>query len=199
MNFYNKLILPRLIDFIMNNNEREKDRAKIIPGVAGVVLEIGFGSGLNLPFYKGVTKLYALDPSKELWDLSKERRTKITFPIEWLNAPAEQIPLGDNSVDSVVMTWSLCSIPNPAQALAEIRRVLKEGGNFIFVEHGQSPKLKNKRWQNWLNPLWKKFAGGCNLNREPFKEIAAAGFKLIEQNEESKSFLDHLYKGVATK
>jgi len=119
----------------MTKKDIEEQRSGVADRATGTVLEIGFGSGLNLPYYKNIKKLYAIDPSQELYDLAHNRITKATFPIEFIKTSAESIPLGDNSIDSVISTWSLCSISRPENALKEIHRVLRPGGKFIFVEH----------------------------------------------------------------
>lgn len=205
MGLYKKYILPRLINLAMRDESNANERANLVPRASGVVLEIGFGSGLNLPFYTaGITKLYALDPSKELLNLARERVKKVSFPIEFLAASAEKIPLRDDTVDTVVTTWTLCSIPRPEQALREAKRVLRAGGKFIFIEHGWSPEKNVARWQNRLNPIWKVIAGGCQLNRKIDDLLAQADFEIIELKKEYQKrrnhkpkILNYLYKGVA--
>jgi ubiquinone/menaquinone biosynthesis C-methylase UbiE len=145
MDFYNKYVLPKLLDKGMKREEMNKLRPGVVEGASGVVLEIGFGSGLNLPYYKNTSKLYALDPSRELYELSKDKTGSASFPIEYLEASAEKIPLPDNSVDTVVSAWTLCSIPHPEIALREVVRVLKPNEKFMFIEHGTSPK---SFWKN---------------------------------------------------
>lgn len=199
MNIYQKYILPRLINFVMQDEKNEKKRAQLIPRASGIVLEIGFGSGLNLPFYgKEVSKLYAIDPSKELWEFSKERVSKAPFPVEFINASAERIPLADNSVDAAITTWTLCSIPNPEQALREVQRVLKAAGKLLFIEHGLSPEKRISKWQIRFNPFWKRIAGGCHLDRKIDDLITNAGFKIVElKKTPGKAALSYEYKGVA--
>jgi ubiquinone/menaquinone biosynthesis C-methylase UbiE len=201
MNIYEKYVLPRLIHLAMRNKAARAERARFVPLASGTVLEIGVGSGLNVPFYGSkVRTLWALDPSRELWKIARRRVARASFPIELLPSLAERIPLGDMTVDSVVTTWTLCSIPNPAQALTEMRRVLKPEGQLIFVEHGRSPDPGVRVWQDRLNPLWRRVAGGCNLNRQIEDLIVAAGFHVrqIERayNRGPKAF-SYLYKGVA--
>jgi ubiquinone/menaquinone biosynthesis C-methylase UbiE len=184
----------------MKDKDLDTFRQSIAMQAFGVVLEIGFGSGLNLPYYKNIKKFYALDPSQELYDLAQERIEKASFPIEYLKASAEKIPLADHSVDSVVSTWSLCSIPHPEIALKEIFRVLKPEGKFVFAEHGKSPKFFISRIQSCLTPFSKRVAGGCHMNRDMEKLILDSGFIIQELDkfrQESKP-LGFIYKGIAT-
>jgi len=199
MNFYNKYILPKLINLVMSNVVVKKQRPDVVGQATGVVLEIGFGSGLNLPFYKNITKLYAVDPSRELYNLAKERIKKVSFPIEYLQVSAEKIPLADNSIDSVISTWTFCSIPNPEIALREIFRILKPNGKFIFIEHGKSDKNFIAKIQKLITPIWKLFTGGCHMDREIDKLINNAGFEIqkLEKFQQKFSFLTFLYKGIA--
>jgi len=199
MNFYNKYILPKLLNLVMKREKIEKQRPDVVAEASGVVLEIGFGSGLNLSYYKNVTKLYALDPSQELYELAQERIKSVAFPIEQLKISAEKIPLANNSVDSVVSTWSLCSIPRPEVALREIYRVLKSNGKFTFIEHGKSPKNFVAKTQSLLAPIWKYFTGGCSLDREMDKLVGGAGFEIqkLEKFQQKSRSLVFMYKGVA--
>lgn len=197
MNFYNKYILPKLLDASMKKEGLEKYRPEIAGRAEGVVLEIGFGSGLNLPYYKNITKLFALDPSLELYNLAKERISKVTFAVEYLQASAEKIPLGDGVIDTVVSTWSLCTIPQPEQALKEVLRVLKPGGKFMFIEHGKSPRQLTFNVQKALTPAWRHLSGNCHLDREIDKLIKEAGFEFQEiESFPGEEPLIYLYKGV---
>ena len=137
----------------MSREGMEKHRPSIASQASGVVLEIGFGSGRNLPYYKSISKLYALDPSSELHDLAQERAKSISFPFEYIQASAENIPLAENMIDFAVSTWNLCSIPRPGLALKEIFRVLKPGGKFIFIEHGKSRRVNIAKWRKLPKPL----------------------------------------------
>ena len=199
MNYYNKYILPKILNFVMKGKAFKDIRSKIVSKASGIVLEIGFGSGLNLPYYKNITKLYALDPSSELYKLAKDNILKFPFQIEYLNASAEKIPLADNCIDSVISTWNLCSIANPKIALGDIYRVLKPGGKFIFIEHGKSPKSLIFRIQKILTPISEYLAGGCNLHREIDVLIKDAGFniKKIENFKYKSKILYPMYSGVA--
>ena len=201
MNFYNKYILPKLLNYEMANKNFENERADVVEDASGIVLEIGFGSGLNLPFYKNISKLYALDPSSELYDLAVERVNNVKFPIEHIKASAENIPLDTSSVDTIISTWSLCSIPDPKLALSEMLRVLKPGGKFMFIEHGASPKKFIEKLQKIFTPFTKPFTGGCHMDRKIDKLITNAGFKIINmKNSEGRHKpLYYLYKGVAVK
>lgn len=160
-------------------------RAILIPQAKGDVLEIGAGSGLNLPFYdeKLVTQLSALDPSLETWNKRSVDVNKMPFGFDFMHAPAEHIPADSNRFDTVVMTYTLCSIADTEQALAEIRRVLKPGGKLLFCEHGKAPDKAVQHWQNAINPIWRRFGGGCNLNRDIPEIIGGNGFQ-IQQIEE---------------
>jgi ubiquinone/menaquinone biosynthesis C-methylase UbiE len=201
MNFYNKYILPKLLNYEMANKNFEKERAKVVENASGIVLEIGFGSGLNIPFYKNVSKLYALDPSSELYKLADERIRKANFPIEHIKASAENIPLPNDSVDTIVSTWSMCTIPNPKLALKEMLRVLKTGGKFMFIEHGASPKKFIEKLQKIFTPITKPFTGGCRMDRKINELISNAGFEIINMKNSEGEFrpMYYLYKGVAIK
>ena len=201
MNIYEKYVLPKLIHLAMRNRVATAERAKFVPLASGTVLEVGVGSGLNVPFYgPKVRELFALDPSLELWKMARSRVTNAPFPVEFLASSAESIPLGDMTIDTVVTTWTLCTIRNPAEALTEMRRVLKPEGQLIFVEHGRSPDRGVLAWQDRLNPMWKRVAGGCCLNRKIDDLIVAAGF-CVTQIERAYSRgpkpLSYLYKGLA--
>jgi len=179
MNLYSKYILPHLIDLAMRNKEVTRQRAKIIPPLQGSVLEVGIGSGLNLRFYSPhVTRLYALEPSPELLRMAQPKAVNIPFPVDFLNESAQQISLADQTVDNVVVTWVLCSIPDPLMALREMKRVLRPEGKLVFIEHGLASDVTVQAWQNWLNPLWQRMAGGCHLNRKIDDLISSAGFEL---------------------
>ena len=201
MNLYERYLLPRLIHLAMRNKAATAERAKFVPRASGTVLEVGAGSGLNLPFYgPKVRALFALDPSLELWKIARSRVARAPFPVEVLAASAERIPLGDMTVDTVVTTWTLCTIPKPADALAEMRRVLKPDGELIFVEHGRSPDQRVLAWQDRLDPMWTRVAGGCHLNRPIDALIVDAGFRVTQieraYSRAPKTF-SYLYKGRA--
>jgi len=180
--FYGKYVLPRLIDLAMRNKEATRLRAALIPQARGEVLEIGIGSGLNLPFYSsGVKRVYGVEPSRELQRMARKRGVGQRVGVEFLSQSAEvPLPLPDESMDTVVMTWTLCSIPNAPEALAQMKRVLKPSGKLIFIEHGRAPDRGVAVWQDRLMPAWKRFAGGCHLNRKIDDLVVAAGFQITE-------------------
>ena len=180
-NLYDRFVLPTLINWAMTSGEAMRFRARHVPNARGAVLEIGIGSGLNLPFYTNeVTRLYGVDPSAELLAMAKPRAAAARFPVELFQCAADRIPLADASIDTVVVTWALCSILNPVDALREIRRILKPGGALIFVEHGLSPDAGVRKWQNRLTPVWRRFAGGCHLNRKMDDLVREAGFTVTD-------------------
>lgn len=201
MSIYARCVLPRLTDLVMRNKADAAERAKLVPLASGAVLEVGIGSALNVPFYgAGVARLCGLDPSIELWRIGRRRVARARFPVQFLVGSAERIPLEDHTVDTVVSTWTLCTIPDPALAMAEIRRVLKPEGRLVFIEHGRAPERRVQAWQGRLTPLWKRVAGGCHMNREIDAIIGKAGFRLsrIERGYTSgPKLLTYLYRGVA--
>ena len=179
MGLYRKLVLPILIELAMRDSRLAGYRQATISAALGRVLEIGFGSGLNLPLYgPAVEQVYGIDPSPELLDRAGKRIAEAHVPVSLLRASAEQVPFADASFDTLVMTWTLCSIPNPGIALAEMRRVLRPGGRLLFVEHGLSPEPRIIRWQHRLTPCWKRIGGGCHLDRKMDDLIRAAGFRV---------------------
>jgi len=182
MGLYAKYIWPLLIDVGMRNKDTTRLRAAWIPHARGDVLEIGIGSGLNLPYYSPeVQRVYGVDPSLELQRMARKRAAAGRLPVEFLVQSAEQpLPLPDASIDSVVVTWALCSIADVSPALQQMRRVLKPSGRLIFLEHGRAADPRVVAWQDRLTPLWKRFTGGCHLNRKIDELIAAAGFRITE-------------------
>jgi ubiquinone/menaquinone biosynthesis C-methylase UbiE len=200
---YDRWVLPTLINFAMTRDEATRLRAAHVPAAVGVVLEVGIGSGLNLPFYTGAVRhLYGVDPSPEVLAMAREKAAAASFPVELFNCGADRIPLADASVDTVVVTWSLCSIARAEDALREMRRVLKPGGTFIFVEHGLSPDAGVGRWQNRLTPFWRVFTGGCHLNRKMDDLVRGAGFTIADLRMEyvpGPRALTFMYEGRAQK
>ena len=180
MNWYDQYILPHIIHFVCKTVYAGQKRERVVPMASGDVLEVGIGSGLNLPYYDAqkVHRVVGIDPSDRLWGLQRKQSQSPGFPIEFIQASAEAIPLEDQSVDTVLTTFTLCSIPDLPKALEEIRRVLKPSGQFIFFEHGKAPDRSIQCWQNSINPVWKKFGGGCNLNRDIPGLLEANGFTL---------------------
>lgn len=181
MGIYERLILPRLIHAGMRSRRLEPLRERQVAEAHGRVLEIGIGSGLNLPFYRrDIELVIGIDPSAELLAMARKHTAWLHFPVKLLHGPAEALPVEDRSIDSVVTTWSLCSVADPGQVLAEIRRVLRPGGALVFVEHGQAAEAGVRRWQDRLTPAWRRLAGGCHLNRPIGALIEQAGLKLAQ-------------------
>jgi ubiquinone/menaquinone biosynthesis C-methylase UbiE len=182
MGLYGKYILPRFIDLAMRNKETANLRAQWLPHARGDVLEVGIGSGLNLPFYPSeVHKVYGLDPSLELQQSAMKRVSEAQIQVEFFLQSAEDpVPLPDASVDTAVITWTLCSIPNAPRALQAVKRVLKDDGRIIFLEHGRAPDPAVAQWQDRLTPIWKPIGGGCHLNRKIDDLIEEAGFRITE-------------------
>ena len=178
MGFYDKHVMPKLVHFVCGLEPTTRQRQKVVPLAEGRVLEIGIGSGLNIPFYDPdkVQHLWGLDPSAEMWAIAQKNAIEHHIDAEFVQSGAESIPLDDNSVDTVMMTYTMCTIPDVHAALEEIRRVLKPGGKLIFCEHGKAPDKSVQRWQDRVNPLWKKIGGGCNLNRPIPGLLDQAGF-----------------------
>lgn len=182
----------------MGRAEFAKIRPQVIGQAFGVVLEIGVGAGHNLPLYRNVSKVFALEPSEELLVIAKRQDQSI--PVEFLNTGAEQIPLADSSVDTVVSTWTLCSVGNPQAVLKEIKRVLRPGGKFLFVDHGVSPNFLVRIIQNIVTPITKNFTGNCHLNRDIEELVKNAGFDVqkIEHPHERFKPLVYNYQGIAS-
>lgn len=182
MSFYAKRVLPHIINLAMQNKDATRLRGDWVPMARGAVLEIGIGSGLNLPFYSSeVQTVYGLEPSVELQKMAQKRERRQSIRVEFLSQSAEErLPLPDESIDTIVMTWTLCSIPDAPTALMQMKRVLRPEGRLLFVEHGRSPDLSVAAWQDRLTPLWKKIGGGCHLNRKIDELLAEAGFAIGE-------------------
>lgn len=182
MSLYQRYLLPRLVQCACGSPVVERQRAKVVPQARGEVLEIGFGSGLNLPHYRRgqVSRLWALEPAPEMRALAAGRVAASGLDLHWLDLPGEAVPLPDASVDCVVMTYTLCTIPDAAAALAQVRRVLRPDGRLLFCEHGAAPDAAVRRWQDRLDGLWGRFAGGCHLNRQIDALIGSAGFGFDE-------------------
>jgi ubiquinone/menaquinone biosynthesis C-methylase UbiE len=179
MGIYDKYLLPKLVHFTCGQNPSMRQREKVVPLAKGRVLEIGIGSGLNIPFYDAqkVEHLWGLDPSAEMWSIAQKNAAEHHLDAEFIQSGAESIPLDNNSADTVLMTFTMCTIPDVSAALDEIRRVLKPTGRLIFCEHGKAPDESVQRWQNRFNPVWRMLAGGCNLNRSIPDLLAQSGYK----------------------
>ena len=205
MGFYNKYILPKFLNCACGSKPINYQRDKIVPLAEGVVLDIGIGSGLNIPYYNKskIEHLYGLDPSVELLNLAKPLAQKNELEIEFLQCGAEAIPLPNNSVDTVVITYTLCTIPDTQLSTKEIIRVLKPSGKLLFCEHGIAPDINVAKWQKRINPIWNKIAGGCNLNRDIPKLIRSSGLKISKMEEmyipSTPKFAGYNYWGVAKK
>ncbi|MCY4342160.1 MAG: class I SAM-dependent methyltransferase [Gammaproteobacteria bacterium] len=181
MGLYAKYVLPKLIDLACGQPLMASLRAEYVPRAEGDVLEIGIGSGHNLSHYRDASTVTGLDPAPELTAMASRRAAAIDAEVSILQASGEDIPADDGQFDSIVCTWTLCSIPNVSQALGEMRRVLKPGGRFYFIEHGLAPEPQVARWQRTLEPVWKVIGGGCHLTRQPALLLEDAGFDLAEK------------------
>jgi ubiquinone/menaquinone biosynthesis C-methylase UbiE len=202
MNLYRRIIFPQLLDLALSGERMERYRRQLLAHVQGAVLEIGFGTGLNLSCYpEHIRKITGVDPNPGMGSLARRRIASSPIAVDWQVADAQELPFPSQSFDSVVSTWTLCSIPNVAKALREIRRVLRAGGKLFFLEHGLSEDPQVQRWQNRLNPLQKVIADGCNLNRDMARLIREAGFR-FEQLErfymaDQPKFIGYTYQGIA--
>lgn len=182
MGFYHDRILPLCIDKGCATSPVSRQREKVVPHAAGRVLEVGMGSGLNIPFYEAdrVELVWGLEPSEGMRRKARARVESAPFELRWLGLAAEEIPLEDNSADTVVLTYTLCTIDGWKTALEEMRRVLKPGGRLLFSEHGRAPDASVRRWQDRIDPLWSRLAGGCHLNRDIPRLLADGGFAVRE-------------------
>jgi len=205
LSFYDKYILPKLLNCACGSKPINYQRDKIVPLAKGIVLDIGIGSGLNIPFYNksNINHLYGLDPSEELLKIAEPLAKKNELEIEFLQCGAEAIPLPDQSIDTVLITYTMCTIPNIKLSNSEIMRVLKPEGQLLFCEHGLAPDKNIAKWQRRINPIWSKIAGGCNLNRDIPKLITSSGFKISNMEEmylpSTPKFAGYNYWGVAKK
>lgn len=204
MGLYATHIFPRLMDWVMSGDEFQQLRRLLLQKARGEALEIGFGTGLNLPHYPGgVSCLYAVDPVPLLPDRVTQRSLSIAFPIQVMQVSAETLPFDDRTFDCVISTWTLCTIPDPVKALREVRRVLKPDGVFLFLEHGRSEDAKVAAWQDRLNPVQNIIGCGCNLNRKIGQIIAQAGLKIMTldqfQMQRVPRVGGELYRGTATR
>lgn len=203
MGLYGRYVMPRLIDYLCADEAISDQRREVVGRAEGIVLEIGIGSGLNLPFYDPtrVERIIGIDPDDALWQLSAERRRDLAIPVERLPLSGERIPLDDDSVDCVVVTFTLCTIPDPVAALKEMRRVLKPGGRLLFAEHGESPDEGVRRWQGRIDPVWKRLAGGCHSGRPIPRLLQQGGWEVSELDQgyiPGPKVLCYQYWGVAS-
>jgi SAM-dependent methyltransferase len=203
LGIYAKYVLPRVLDLAMQKSDLTHLREIWVSRARGEVLELGMGSGLNLPFYSAdVRHVSGVEPSLEMQRMAR-KRLKGTPPVDLLSQSAEDtLPLAEASVDTVLSTWTLCTIPDALRALREMRRILRSDGRLIFVEHGHSPDARVEVWQNRLNPVFKRIGGGCNLNRKITELIEGAGFRITELKTEYLSGprpMAYTYQGLAEK
>jgi SAM-dependent methyltransferase len=179
MGLYADRVLPRILDKAGGIKTVEPLRRSACEGLTGEVVEIGFGSGLNVPFYPdSVTRVAAVEPADLAWELATERVNRSKVPVERAGLDGQSLPFADDTYDSALSTWSLCTIPDPVAALRELRRVLRPGGQLHFLEHGLAPDESVQRWQRRIEPVWKPLVGGCHLTREIVELLTAAGFEV---------------------
>jgi ubiquinone/menaquinone biosynthesis C-methylase UbiE len=179
MGFYRNWLFPRALDLVMRQQQLIPFRRRIGKAATGRVLDIGVGSGLNLPFYgERIERVYGVDPSPELLHFAETRARETPSPVELLVGTGEALPIEDKSIDTAVLTFTLCSVGDPVSVLAEVRRVLKADGRLLFAEHGRATEPGVARWQDRLTPVWRRVAGGCHLNRKPDDLIRSAGFRI---------------------
>ena len=202
MNPYERYVLPKLIDVACSTGNVMKARSKIVPQARGEVLEIGMGSGLNLSFYdaKKVSSIVGVDPAAQMQTLARQRAADIRIPVEMIAADVQGIHAETDRFDTIVMTFTLCSIDDPIAALQEMARVLKPEGRLLFIEHGLAPDTSVERWQHRLTPFWKPMAGGCHLDRDIPALIRAGGFVIDELSEAylpGPRPMSYVYSGVA--
>lgn len=204
MSLYDKYILPSFLNCACGSKPINYQRQKVVPLAGGIILEVGIGSGLNIPFYDRakVEKLIGLDPSPELNAMAQKMADQHDLEVEFLLSGAENIPLPDDHVDTVLVTYTMCTIPDALSANKEMLRVLKPGGRMIFCEHGLAPDAKVSKWQSRIDPFWGKIAGGCHLNRDIPELIRRAGFQIQTMDEmylpSTPKFAGYNYWGIAT-
>ena len=181
MGMYDRYLLPRLVSLECSSNPNMKQREKVVPLAEGDVLEIGLGTGLNLAYYDPgkVRKVWGLEPSEGMRNLARKNVVDSEVEVEFIDLPGEEIPLDAHSVDTVVVTYTLCTIPDAQRALKGMRRVLRPGGKLLFCEHGIAPDLGVRQWQERINPIWRRFSGGCQINRDIVGLIEASGFRVL--------------------
>lgn len=183
-NWYDRHLLPRLLDLACGGKPIRRQREKVVPQAEGDVLEVGIGTGLNMPFYQRarVRRIVGVDPALQMHPLALKRIAQAGLPVELVGLSAERLPLSDASFDSVVCTYTLCTIPDPVAALRELARVLRPGGRLLFSEHGRAPDASVRRWQERLQPVWGPIAGGCQLGRDIPALLEAGGFQAQVQS-----------------
>lgn len=205
MSFYEDRILPHIIDCACSMGQVMKLRSQVVPRARGRVLEVGMGSAINLPFYNAdqVQTVYGLEPSEGMRRKARPNLEQSPVTVEWLDLPGEKIPLENESIDTVLLTFTLCTIPDWHAALGQMWRVLKPGGELLFLEHGESPDQGTRKWQHRVTPGWKKIAGGCHLNRPIADLIREGGFQIEELENlylpKAPRIAGYIYKGRAIK
>ena len=201
--FYEKYVLPKIINCACGTKPILIQRQKIVPSASGVILEIGVGSGVNIPYYShsNVKKLIGLDLQQDNWDQAYKIAKKSNISIDLLQGDGEELPIPNNSIDTVLITYTMCTIPNVQRSLAEIKRVLNREGKLLFCEHGLAPDNNVQKWQHKLNPIWKKCLGGCNLNRNIPELVLKSGFSFESISEmyipSTPKFIGYNYWGTA--
>jgi SAM-dependent methyltransferase len=203
MGFYGEQVLPRITNVACGRKSTDPLRQRVCERLAGHVVEIGFGSGLNIPFYpNAVTEVAAIEPAEVAWQLAAKRAAASAVPLRRAGLDGQTLPFPDDSFDAALSTWTLCTIPDVAAALRELRRVLKPGGTLHFVEHGLAPDERVERWQHRFEPLQKRVAGGCHLTRPIVDLLSAAGFNVTEvevfYERGAPKFLSAISLGIAT-
>jgi len=201
MSFWADRVLPRLVEKACRSPVILEERKRWVPRAHGEVLEVGVGSGLNLAFYDAarVGKVTGIDPSAPLLGRAAARASEAPVPVELIRGRAEALPFPDRAFDSAVVTYSLCSVDDPARALAEVRRVLRPGGELVFVEHGLARDAGTRRWQRWLTPIWRRVGGGCRLDRDMAAILRDAGYHAADLSAdytEGARWLSYTFQGV---
>ena len=203
MGFYVEQVLPRLTDVALRGRAFGEIRSRVASGLAGEVLEVGFGSGLNVPYYpQEVRRVRAVDPATVGRRLAARRVAASGVPVEYLGLDGQVLPLEAASIDHVLITWTMCTIPDVERALREMHRVLRPGGELHFVEHGRSPDQKVARWQDRLTPLQRRVFGGCHLNRPIDRLVTQAGFSVIRMDNfymKGPKPIGYMFEGLAAK
>lgn len=184
MGLYGKYVLPRVVHFTCSRRPNMRQRAKVVPLARGHVLEVGIGSGLNLTYFDPsmVSRVWGVDPSPEMTAMAAKAARSVPIEVELIECSADDIPLDDDSVDTALVTYTLCTIPHPEPALREVARVLRPDGTLVFCEHGAAPDQAVRRWQDAANPIWRRLGGGCHLNREIPALIENGGFRITDLN-----------------
>ena len=203
MGFYSNLVIPYCIEWAMSSSDLEQYRQQLLANVSGEILEIGFGTGLNLPYYpETVTKITTVDPNPGMKKLARSRIANSRITVDYKVLNGESLPMENNRFDSIVCTWTLCSIPSVKQAIGEVHRLLKPGGKFFFIEHGLSKDASIQFWQNCLTPLQKVIADGCHLNRQ-ISDLVGLQFSDVTTEQfyapKLPKVIGYMYQGVAVK